>query len=168
MTIICDDVGPARKRRSTSEPRNARRNRAIGDNRCSRCSAEMVNNAYCAKHQVIKNMRTHALHYGKSVPSWNELDAMFMYHGMHCKHCRKRMLLRSNRAEKPVDRNAVVTLQHNNDGSICLLCHSCNVSHRHYGDALYTFPKGLTKVKGFWVEADMPLVLKRKLASMFN
>ena len=54
--------------------------------------------------------------------------------GLKCPHCEKQMLLHSSEGS----RKDVVSIQHNLDGSLQLLCLSCNTSHGNYrSDAIF-------------------------------
>lgn len=113
--------------------------------KCPDCESNGVvkigNRCYCRMHARIRQMRTTANARAKFVPSRSELETMFAsLHNMECPLCTKTMLWSVGLTES---RSAVVTLQHDNDGNIRLLCFGCNARHSAYGDAIYS--KDLSK-----------------------
>jgi hypothetical protein len=103
---------------------------------CSRCNMPATRNDggtmhLCDCHYRIKKMRNSAQQTGKSVPSSAEIEAMIAaLDGMRCPACKRTMVLHTDRG----DLASVVSLQHWEDGTVGLLCQSCNTRHRSAGD----------------------------------
>jgi len=89
----------------------------------------------------IRQMRKNAAKFGKVVPSKEDMLVLFsecIQSGFKCPACSRVM----NWFFKD-GRSTVVTLQHDRDGTIRLLCKGCNSAHaRHQGDSFYDIPKG--------------------------
>ena len=87
---------------------------------------------YCDKHYRFKKMRARAQQSGKVVPTWEQLEEMLLEclneHGQlgKCPCCNRQMQWRAG-AEMKIGRT--ISLQHNLDGTMCFICHSCNVGH---------------------------------------
>ncbi len=92
----------------------------------------------CIIHHRIDCMKTAARTKGKAEPTAEQLEAMFATvaaNGMKCPHCGEIMVMHG----KP--RSSVVSLQHNRDGSVQLLCMLCNSRHDDMpGDTFYSIP----------------------------
>ena len=93
---------------------------------------------YCMKHYRFYRMRVFAQTRNKYVPSHEELEKL-LPQTMICSTCYKRMIWNS----KLGCRNDVISLQHNNNGTIMLICTSCNCGHGHskLGDEYFNIPK---------------------------
>jgi len=89
----------------------------------------------CATHYRISSMRARAARDGKMVPTRDEI-ASLAAQSMTCVGCKRPMnWLRSSGT------STQVTLQHDRDGTIRLLCLACNTRHaQHPGDSFYTIP----------------------------
>lgn len=89
----------------------------------------------CAMHYRISSMRSRAKRDGKLVPSREAIEAMANV-SMSCFACGQEMhWLREEGA------SGQVTLQHDRDGSLRLLCLGCNTRHaQHPGDSYYDIP----------------------------
>lgn len=88
----------------------------------------------CDLHFKIRGMIGNSKTRGVTVPTVPQLLALFAdlkRDGMKCPACKRQMVMHSEYA----DRASVVSIQHWADGSISLVCHSCNVRHGAYGDA---------------------------------
>ena len=87
---------------------------------------------YCEKHYRFKKMRAKAQQSGKVVPTWEQLEEMLLEclneHGQlgKCPSCGRQMQWRAG-AEMKIGRT--ISLQHNLDGTMCFICHSCNAGH---------------------------------------
>ncbi len=82
---------------------------------------------YCDKHHRFRKMRQGAKAQKKYVPSWEELELLLFIwcQNFKCPICNKKMIWWSNNKK----RAKIISLQHNNDGSILLICYSCNSGH---------------------------------------
>lgn len=91
---------------------------------------------HCKKHFRFLKMRYTAKAYGKYVPTFSELERAFRkLSGFRCVGCDK--VMRWTKKESSLA--DTVTLQHDADGGIRLICFSCNDRHMHYpGDSFYT------------------------------
>lgn len=78
----------------------------------------------CKKHYRFSQMRSIAKYRGKTYPSYEWLEAEWDRLKNKCPVCRR--ILNWFRSEGIA---TVVTLQHDRDGNLKLLCHSCNVRH---------------------------------------
>ena len=87
---------------------------------------------YCEKHYRFKKMRARAQQSGKVVPTWEQLEEMLLEclneHGQlgKCPCCGRQMQWRAGADKK---KGSTISLQHNLDGTMCFICHSCNVGH---------------------------------------
>lgn len=97
---------------------------------------------FCAIHYRMKDMRTKAKVYGKTVPSREQIKILFdilVKNGMRCPGCQ--CLMHWTVRLGPL--RSVVSLQHDRSGQIKLICQSCNTRHHHVkGDLFYEIPKG--------------------------
>lgn len=94
---------------------------------CSRCEDSAVRKQghqwLCAKHYRFGQMRATAKRHGKSVPS-NEALHMMRGADLTCPDCGRRMnWLAADGAD------SVASLQHYRDGSMAIVCLSCNTRH---------------------------------------
>lgn len=94
---------------------------------------------YCFQCSRFKSMRHAAQTKNKYQPSWEELEKI-LPKNMICPTCSKQMIWHSSLGTK----GDVVSLQHNYDGSIMLICHSCNAGHgqSHLKDKYFDIPVG--------------------------
>jgi hypothetical protein len=78
-------------------------------------------------------MRANAKRHCKKVPSRDELALMVESCNMECVGCGRKMNWLS------IDgKSTVASLQHNRDGTMCLLCRACNTRHATFdGDSFY-------------------------------
>lgn len=81
---------------------------------------------YCYKCNALKNMRSHALQDNKYIPTLKELNELIPY-DMMCPTCHKFMVWHKQLGKY----NDVISLQHNLDGKIMLICMACNNGHGH-------------------------------------
>jgi hypothetical protein len=87
---------------------------------------------YCEKHYRFLRMRDTAQQDGKVVPTWEHLDEMLLEclneHGElgGCPSCGQQMQWKAG-ADKKI--GPTISLQHNRDGTMRFICHSCNVGH---------------------------------------
>ncbi len=140
------------------------------DRRCSRCSlpghVRQGHQWLCPKHYRFGQMRVTAKRHGKQVPTHEQLeDLLRETDGMKCFGCGKIMnwLASSNQF-------LVVSLQHDRDGTLRLLCRGCNTRHAvHPADTYYTLPNNAKWCSGcdlvltrdsFYRDRSRPLGLK--------
>lgn len=91
----------------------------------------------CLKHYRFMCMRTRAQRSNKTVPSYAELDILLQRCQMFCPACKEEMVW-----ESKDNQQRVITLQHDRDGNLRLLCRSCNTRHSSCeGDTFYDIPK---------------------------
>ena len=94
---------------------------------CSRCHAQAVrkqgNQNLCAKHYRFVSMRSRARIDGKRVPTYEELESLLDV-SLACPDCSRNMNWLSADGA-----STVITLQHYRDGSLALVCLSCNSRH---------------------------------------
>ncbi len=85
----------------------------------------------CGLHYRFQQMRATAQRRGKSVPTVAELSEL-LPKDMRCQDCGSRMnwLVRDGRL-------TAITLQHYRDGTLGLVCLSCNVKHGLFPDDSY-------------------------------
>ena len=93
---------------------------------CSRCGIDAVRKQghqwLCAKHYRFGQMRAKAKQSGKLVPSHEQLEAMLRD---NCTDCGVAMNLLSKSGE----REKTASLQHYRNGSLGIVCTSCNTRH---------------------------------------
>ena len=96
---------------------------------CSKCEITAVikqgHQWLCDKHYRFGSMRTKAKQGDKAVPSHEELENM-LPKDMICPSCKRQMNWRQKDGA-----STVLTLQHNRDGSMQMLCLACNTRHVH-------------------------------------
>lgn len=108
--------------------------------KCSRCNQESVikqgNQMLCEKHYRFGQMRQSARRNGKLVPSHLDLESMAP-NEMLCQDCGVKMNWRGRDG-----RETVASLQHYRDGSMAIVCLSCNTRHASMtGDSYRDMPK---------------------------
>jgi hypothetical protein len=108
--------------------------------KCQRCSKPPITDAYgvrlCDKHYRFTQMRVNAKREGKKVPSYLELEQMLPKR-MICQSCRSKMFWRRKDGG-----SLVVSLQHNRDGTMAIICMRCNIKHVKYpGDLFFSRDK---------------------------
>ena len=108
--------------------------------KCSRCGQDSVirqgNQMLCGKHYRFGQMRQSARRNGKITPSHEDLEAMVPI-GFICGDCGVQMNWRSKDG-----RSTVASLQHYRDGSLAIVCLSCNARHASMdGDSYRDMPK---------------------------
>jgi hypothetical protein len=108
--------------------------------KCSRChesaTIKQGNQALCDKHYRFGQMRQSARRKNKTVPPHEALSAMSGAN-LICPDCGIQMNWRSKEGL-----HSVVSLQHYRDGSMALVCRSCNTRHAHViGDSYRQMPK---------------------------
>lgn len=91
----------------------------------------------CAKHYRFGQMRASAQRHGKVVPSVARLEALVAAHdGLLCADCSNHMNWLG-----AVNKTRVASLQHYRDGTLGLVCRSCNTRHAHMeGDSFRDVP----------------------------
>lgn len=107
---------------------------------CSKCDGVFFrrngNQKFCVKHYRFFAMMRGAKANGKKVPSWNELESMKGV-DLVCPDCNDTMVW--TRRESTTK---AISLQHYRDGSMALVCFSCNSRHRDMpGDSYREMPK---------------------------
>lgn len=108
---------------------------------CTRCpepaSRRLGKSWLCPMHYRLCSMRYTAKREGKPVPTVGELEWLVRsLDGMRCPHCKGVMTWQRGKAP-----GSVVTLQHDRDGSMRLLCLACNGAHANYPeDTFYDMP----------------------------
>lgn len=105
---------------------------------CGLCEAPAVpykgRLQFCAKHARFRQMQVTAERFGKVVPTLEQLSAMV---ADVCVDCGVRLhWLAGN------ERATMATLQHYRDGTLGIVCHSCNSRHASMpGDTYRDMPK---------------------------
>lgn len=103
---------------------------------CSRCGEAAVRKQghqwLCSKHYRFGQMRAKAKASGKSVPSHDELHTM-PGSDLTCPDCKRKMNWHSSEGT-----DSVASLQHYRDGSMAIVCLSCNVRHASMDGDSYT------------------------------
>ncbi len=100
---------------------------------------------YCARHFRLIWMRYKARATGKMVPDLSTLeDFVDALNNFKCPCCLCVMVWFARQ-----DTRRVITLQHNNDGTMMLICMSCNSKHAQHslGDACLSLPSGVRYCK---------------------
>ena len=106
---------------------------------CSTCSAPAVrkqgNQQLCSRHYRIAQMRSVERRAGKVVPTREQLEGMLRD---TCADCGCVMNLLSHKGEQ----HRTASLQHYRDGSLAVVCLSCNTRHASMpGDTYRDMPK---------------------------
>jgi hypothetical protein len=106
---------------------------------CSRCGVGAVRKQghqwLCARHYRIGQMRSRASRDGKAVPTHEQLETMWRD---TCADCGVVMNVLSRDGE----RERTASLQHYRDGSLAVVCVSCNARHASMpGDTFRDMPK---------------------------
>lgn len=94
---------------------------------CTRCENRICDRGkktLCIKHYRFFQMRHTAGSYGKTVPSWEHLEETCPAN-MKCQDCGCSMNWRRADGNK-----TCATLQHYRDGTMAIVCWSCNSRHR--------------------------------------
>ena len=107
---------------------------------CSVCALPSTikqgNQSLCDRHYRFGQMRSGAKRHGKLVPTRNELEAM-RGADLICPDCKTKMNWRSKDGTQ-----SVASLQHYRDGSMAIVCRSCNTRHAFMlGDSYREMPK---------------------------
>lgn len=124
-----------------------------GTGECTWCNQLRVRKGYCYFHNVLHDIRSTARRERKFVPTIAQIESMILQQRGNCAACRARMEIRGG------NRNPrTMSLQHNNDGTLCMLCRSCNAVHRHIGDEIYS---GWSQVAGYAYELGLPIELAK-------
>ena len=103
--------------------------------RCGRCeepaSHTQGHQHLCPKHYRFGQMRANAKRHGKLVPSHDRLEEM-VSDSMECQDCGRMMVWLGRE-----DQVMVASLQHYRDGTLGLVCRTCNTRHAFMeGDAV--------------------------------
>ncbi len=96
---------------------------------------------FCERHYRFLCMKSGASANKKYIPSWHELERLLQcLRGMRCPTCDKIMIWHSK--HDGGKRSKVVSLQHNINKTISLICYSCNCGHGHsnLGDKYFDIP----------------------------
>ena len=102
------------------------------------------------RHLRFSGMRSGARRHGKYVPTIKELNVL-VPSDMKCVVCKRRMVWFARH-----DRTRVMTLQHDRNGRLRMICKSCNTRHYYYpGDSFYSVPRDQKRC--FRCEAIKPL-----------
>lgn len=115
-------------------------NVAIAPKQCSRCECVGARKAsirswLCAKHYRHQQMRIAAKRQGKTVPTYEELEALSV--SMQCARCGDEMHWRLTDSQRE-SRTKLLTLQHDHSGAFRFMCLSCNTRHQHFeADGFY-------------------------------
>lgn len=111
---------------------------------------------YCDRHFVVKNMRGEAQYRKLTIPSHEwieaELDALAK-NGMKCPVCKKKMVLR----KKFGDAKSVLSLQHDENGKVRIICFSCNARYASIGDDFYKYGPNKKRCRHCKVAKDRKL-----------
>lgn len=83
--------------------------------------------SYCPKHYRFRQMRGCAKNHKKDIPTWDEYDILLYIWcpTFHCPVCGTKLEWHTNINGL----NKVVSLQHNDNGTIMLICQGCNAGH---------------------------------------
>lgn len=119
----------------------------MNNKRCCVCSSTVTKTRrrqeLCDRHYRLRQMRYKATADGVYSPSMIELEQLVDRCGMVCPACGVNMCWMGDGEKK-----RQVTLQHNRDGTIQLLCLSCNSRHQHFdGDSYYVWDHTKKKCK---------------------
>ncbi len=98
--------------------------------KCRFCDAKGVaycgSGRYCSKHTRFLRMRTDAKFKGKTVPSYDTLEALVKaLKSFRCPICSVDMVWFRKESS-----TRVITLQHDHSGEFRLICFSCNTAHQ--------------------------------------
>jgi hypothetical protein len=123
-------------------------NRLSGGHICARCHREGVVKHYrsmswlCSRHSRFVQMRAQSKTSGKYIPSHDELEGLAeALVGFKCPTCGR--VMNWLRSEAGVGTSTVVTLQHDRDGCVRLICSRCNTRHAAFpGDSFYEVAVG--------------------------
>jgi len=107
---------------------------------CPKCGeprdAERDHGNFCTKHHRLYQMRNSSRHRGLYCPTEEEIESM-LPPDMKCGDCSETMVWTSKE-----DRRRVATIQHYRDGSLGIVCRSCNSRHVWMeGDSFREIPK---------------------------
>lgn len=108
-----------------------------GQDGCPKCNPSLDQELpLCVMHGRMKQMRSDARSHRKAVPAESYLERLLkesLKNGFLCPHCKSEMGWKLKDAGR-----ATVTLQHDREGGLRLLCLRCNVRHSfHEGDRFY-------------------------------
>lgn len=96
---------------------------------------------YCDRCFRFQSMRYQAKANNKYIPSFQELNELLLIIGdkLLCPNCHIPMVWKSKRNNV----GRTMSLQHNNDSTMSLICVSCNVAHRNskLGDRYFDIPE---------------------------
>lgn len=115
--------------------------------KCSRKNCECLGEycrsrgRFCVKHYRFLCMKSGASAKRKYIPSWQELEELFLcLDKMRCPNCHEIMFWHSKYDDGL--RSKVISLQHNIDKTISLICCSCNSGHgnSNLGDKYFDIP----------------------------
>lgn len=103
---------------------------------CEVCGGEVYKSRnqvpLCVKHYRVLAWIKDSKHRGVTVPNWFQMEKIIPA-DMKCPVCRKTMTW--TRIEGT---SHIITIQHDRDGAIGILCFTCNIRHRgHSGDNFY-------------------------------
>jgi len=115
--------------------------------KCSRCDLDSVirqgNQWLCAKHYRFGQMKVLAKRMGKKVPEHCDLE-LIAPKDMKCGDCGVLMNWRAADGQ-----STVASLQHYRDGTLGIVCRSCNTRHAFMdGDSYREMPKDHKKCPG--------------------
>ncbi len=96
--------------------------------------------SYCPKHYRFKEMKHNSKRYKKDVPTWDECEILLFVWCLSFKCPVCNVQLKWNKGNGGIKN--VVSIQHNNNGTIMFICHSCNSGHgsSKLGDEYLTIP----------------------------
>ena len=95
---------------------------------------------YCLKHARFMQIRDSCKISGKAIPSYDDLETLFPS-DMYCPACGRKMNLTKDEGAA-----SVLTIQHDHNGGMRLMCQSCNSRHNAYpNDGYYKLPAGHKK-----------------------
>lgn len=118
-----------------------------GPAKCARClDASVIKQGrqwLCPRHYRFGQMRANAKRYGKLTPSHEWLEENIPA-DMICRRCSRQMNWRQKDGAA-----TVVCLQHNRDGTMEIICLSCNTRHGQMrGDEFYDLPPDSKRCPG--------------------
>jgi hypothetical protein len=107
---------------------------------CNEQIYSSVKMRFCVKHYRFNSMRSRAMNSGKYAPSFEELENLIPKDFV-CIGCGRKMVW----LQKD-DPSAVVSLQHDRDGTLRFICLACNSRHARFdGDTFYELPEGMKR-----------------------
>ncbi len=106
------------------------------------CTYKKTGYYYCDKHYRFRYMRREAIQKRKFTPTWEECENLLFFWcpTFCCPICNKKLEWHTNASGL----KNVISLQHNNDGTVMFICQGCNCAHgaSKLGDEYFNMSKG--------------------------